>query len=58
MFENIVWSSAEPGLCYQGCAFMYCNPLHVGIAAGVTMLLLFVFLKWVCAPIAVAQEHP
>jgi hypothetical protein len=42
---NIIWDSAELGLCYQGCAFTYCNPLHVGMFFG-TLITVIVIVIW------------
>jgi hypothetical protein len=54
MFDNIIWDSAEQGICYQGCAFTYCNPLHVGMVIGLMMAIIGIVLLL----IRQQEQHP
>ena len=37
IMPQIIWDTAETGLCYYGNAFTYCNPLHVVIATVIAI---------------------
>ena len=46
MMPQIIWDTAETGLCRLDNAFTYCNPLHAGIAIAIAIIVAFVVV-WI-----------